>query len=360
MKRIALAWTVALASTLFPAAGLADLTLRAAAERRGVQVGAATMSGSLADPRHAATLAGEFNLVTPENEMKWTFIRPKRESWNFAGADRVVAFAEKHGMAVHGHNLLWYAHNPSWLTATAWTPAQTRELMTEHIRAVAGRYRGKVAMWDVINEEIDEQGRLRQSVWSRAGTDYLALAFRTAHQADPGAHLVYNDYGVEEVNRKSDGMYALLKELKAQGVPVHGVGFQCHLDGRGVNVESFARNLWRFAELGLDLHLTEIDVRIRVPSTPEDRARQGKVYHDLIAAALKNPRTRSVTTWGHSDAHSWVPAFFKGFGEALPFDADYRPKPAYEAMRRALAESAVPASGPRGGKFLAPPGAARR
>ncbi|MCE5327495.1 MAG: endo-1,4-beta-xylanase [Planctomycetaceae bacterium] len=319
---------------------VSPITLRAAAERRGLLVGAATMSGTLKDLRHAETLAREFNLVTPENEMKWAFIRPTRQTWNFAGADRLVAFAEKHKLAIHGHNLLWYAHNPPWLTAMPWTPAQTQQLMTEHIGTVVGRYRGKIAIWDVVNEEINEQGLLRKSLWSRAGTNYLSLAFRTAHEADPKAHLVYNDYGIEEVNRKSDGAYALLKSLKAQGAPVHGVGFQCHVEGNGPDLESFARNLQRFADLGLDLHLTEIDVRIKVPATPQDYARQARVYRGLIATALKNPRTKSVTTWGHSDAHSWVPSFFKGFGDALPFDARYQPKPAYEAMRQAMMESA--------------------
>lgn len=340
MKRIALILTGALALPMAPAAGGTNLTLRSAAEGRGVLVGAATMSGTLKDQRHADTLVREFNILTPENEMKWAAIRPTREAWNFAGADRLVAFAQEHKLAIHGHNLLWFSYNPAWLTATKWTPAETQQLMTEHIRTVVGRYRGKIAIWDVVNEEVDERGVPRKSLWSEAGTNYLALAFRTANEADPKAHLVYNDYGIEEINRKSDGLYALLKSMKKQGVPVHGVGFQCHLDSRGLNLESFARNLQRFADLGLDLHLTEIDVRIKVPAKPEEAARQVLVYRDVIATALKNPRTRSITTWGVSDAHSWVPSFFKGFGDALPFDANYRPKPAYEAMLQALTEAA--------------------
>lgn len=313
-----------------------NLTLRAAADARGVLVGAATMSDTLRDPRHRDTLAREFNLLTPENEMKWPFIRRTRDTWEFTGADRFLAFAEEHKLAVHGHTLLWYAHNPKWLAETKWTPAETEQLMVEHIRKVVGRYRGRVLMWDVINEEVADDGTLRDSLWSRAGTNYIALAFRTAHEADPRAHLVYNDYGTEEMNKKSDGVYALLKRLKSEGVPVHGVGFQCHVSGNGPNLESFARNLERFAALGLDLHLTEIDVRLNLPATAEDYARQARVYRGLVETALKNPRTKSITTWGVSDARSWVPSFFKGQGDALPFDREYRPKPAHEAMRQAL------------------------
>jgi GH35 family endo-1,4-beta-xylanase len=142
--------------------------------------------------------------------------------------------------------------------------------LREHIAAVAGRYADTAAIWDVVNEAVADDGTLRRTLWlERIGPDYLDIAFRAAAEAAPHAKLVYNDYAAEALNPKSDGIYRLLRELLDSGVPLHGVGFQCHLTDQGADLERFAQNLRRFADLGLELYVTEMDVRLPLPTTPE-------------------------------------------------------------------------------------------
>jgi endo-1,4-beta-xylanase len=222
----------------------------------------------------------------------------------------------------------------------------TREDLTAamhaHIDAVAGRYRGRVAAWDVVNEPFEENGALRSSPFLRAiGPDYIALAFRRARAADPTAKLYLNDYNVEGINAKSNALYDLVRTLRQQGVPIDGVGLQAHLI-LGQVPGDIRQNIERFTALGVEVAITELDVRMTLPPDADKLTRQAADYRRVADACLTVPRCVGITVWDFTDRYSWVPSVFAGQGAALPFDENLRPKPAYDALRRAYLDAAAP------------------
>jgi endo-1,4-beta-xylanase len=262
--------------------------------------------------------------------MKFEPLRPDRETFAFAAADRLMAFAESAGLRVRGHTLVWHNQLADWVSAAP--AAERRAIMADHIQAVVSRYRGRVWHWDVVNEPLDDDGEPRTSPWFEAmGIDYIAEAFRLAHEADPGATLYLNDYNVEDVCAKSDAYYELVRELLADGVPIHGFGVQGHRIV-GDPPSSLRRNLSRFAALGLEVALTEVDIRIPQPPTPESLAAQADDFRGLLDAAAAVPECAAVVLWGLSDRYSWIPATFAGFGSAHVLDDELREKPAYAAV----------------------------
>jgi endo-1,4-beta-xylanase len=206
-----------------------------------------------------------------------------------------------------------------------------------------------VFAWDVVNEALADNGSgLRDSIWYNrpgiglTGPGYIDQAFRWAHAADPKALLFYNEYDVEDVNRKSDAMYSLVKGMLSRGVPIHGVGLQFHVTAKPSDVSpaGLDANMARFAALGLQIHITELDVRVPVDAngsaSASDLAAQAQRYYDVVAACLKYKACTAIQTWGFTDKHSWIPQFYKGYGAALPFDKNYQPKPAHASMLKAL------------------------
>jgi GH35 family endo-1,4-beta-xylanase len=323
------------------APGASDVDpLKRAAGATGRLVGAAVQAGLLRnDAAYAAAFARHFDYVTAEYEMKWGQIERQQGVRNYAAADEIVAFAQARGIEVKGHALLWHGDSPAWLESLA--PAQARDAVQDHIRATVTRYRGRVAAWDVVNEAIaDDRAGLRDTVYLRKlGAGFVADAFRAAREADPDALLVYNDYGGEGLNRKSDDVYALAQELIRQGAPIGGVGLQMHLDAASRPATAdIARNLRRLAELGLQVNISEMDVRVaRVPGDAAAKlAEQRRVYHDVVAACVAEARCHAITFWGFTDAHSWIDQFF-GADDPLLFDELYRAKPAYFGVQDALA-----------------------
>jgi endo-1,4-beta-xylanase len=285
---------------------------------------------------YEATASDEFNILTPENQMKFQDTEPQQGVFDFAAGDRHVQFAQAHGMKVHGHCLVWHHELPNWVTGRSWTAAQLTAVMTKHIDAEVGHYKGKVALWDVVNEALNDDGSLRQTIWETTiGPQYIPLAYRQAHADDPNAVLVYNDFSVETVNAKSTAELALISKLRQQGVPINAVGFQMHLD-RGIDVSSLAANMQRFARLGLQIYVTEMDVRYPTPISQADMEAQAKVYSDVLQTCLNQPACKGLQTWGFTDKYSWIPARHPGEGAALEFDANYAPKPAYFSMQQAL------------------------
>lgn len=316
-----------------------DTSLRTLAEARGYHIGAAA-DASLAqgDGQYRITLSEEFNALTPENAMKFGPLRPTRQTYFWEDADALVAFAEEHDMQVRGHTLLWHQQNPSWLTSGNYSGEQLLTFMEEHIKAVVGRYKGRIAVWDVLNEGIDDSGALRKTLWLEGiGPEYIEVAFQYAHEADPDALLFYNDYSAEGRGPKSDAVFNLVTDLKSKGVPIHGVGMQMHVSTEyspsGADV---AANMMRLANAGLLVHVTEMDVRIPLPAEARELAAQGEIYRSLLEICLDAPNCPSFTVWGVSDAHSWIPGHFSGFGAALIFDELYDPKPAYFRIQEAL------------------------
>jgi endo-1,4-beta-xylanase len=339
---IAAVFVAALAGAL-PAAA-AD-PLRALARTAGIRFGAAVdvdVEILDKDAAYARLLAREFDLVTPENALKFSVVQPERGRFDFTQADALVAFAEAHDMQVNGHVLVWHQQLPDWLTQGHFGRDELKAILREHIRTLVARYRGRVASWDVAAEAVAEDGRLRETFWSRGiGPDYLDLAFRWAHEADPQARLRYNDYGGEGAGAKSDGIYDLMIALRRKGTPIHGVGLQMHLSLQDAPPAREVRiNMKRLAALGLETPITEMDVMLPLPASRAALKKQAALYRDMLQACLAVPQCRSFSTWGVTDRHSWIPEFFPGQGAALLFDADYQPKPAAGSLGRLLRTTA--------------------
>lgn len=320
-----------------PAAGVD--TLRSLARAAGIHFGAAVDVAALnTDPAYARLLARQFNLLTPENALKFSVVHPERERYDFSQADALVAFAQAHHMQVNGHVLVWDQQLPDWLKQGNFSRDELRSILREHIQTLVTRYRGRVASWDVAAEAIGEDGRPRETFWSRGlGPDYLEWAFRWAHAADPQARLRYNDYGGEGAGAKSDGIYALVAALRAKGVAIHGVGLQMHVGlADAPKIQDVRINMQRLAALGLETDITEMDVMLPQPATASALRAQAKVYRDVLQVCLSVKQCHSFSTWGATDRYSWIPEFFPGQGTALLFNADYRPKPAYWSARWVL------------------------
>lgn len=313
--------------------------LRALAAPHGISLGAAVDAEALEnDPVYGATLARELSMVTPENVMKWRTIHPEPARYDFTAADRLVKFATRHGMRVRGHTLVWHIDNPTWLTEGSFTRHQLSAILRDHIKTVVGHFRGRIAQWDVVNEAISDDGTLRETVWSRGiGPSYIDRAFRWAHAADPEAKLFYNDYGGEGRGVKADAIYRLVAGMRRRGVPIDGVGLQMHTAvGEAPRPKDVVKNMRRIAGLSLGVAVTEMDVAVAVPAAASSLSRQARVYGDGLSACLLVRRCTAFVTWGFTDRYSWIPTSKPGLGDALPFDANYELKPAYEALRRAL------------------------
>jgi endo-1,4-beta-xylanase len=285
-------------------------------------------------------LAREFSVLTPENDLKHARLRPERGVYRFERADSLVSFALAHGMKVRGHTLVWHRQIAPWLARGSWTADEVRTQLIEHVNTVARHYRGKLVAWDVVNEAIDDTALLRSSFWSNhLGREFIELAFRTAHAADPDVPLYYNDYNIEDINPKSDSTYAMMRDLIRRGVPVHGIGFQAHFRaGELPSRASMAANFARFAALGLKIQITELDIRITQPFTAAALQTQAADYRLIVDLCLQTPSCEMVVLWGMTDRYSWIPTSFPGTGAALLFDAEYAPKPAYAALQELLSK----------------------
>nr|AAA90913.1 endo-1,4-beta-xylanase [Thermotoga sp.] len=323
--------------------GSQDVPLRVLAEKLNIHIGFAAGNNfwSLPDAEKYMEVAKrEFNILTPENQMKWDTIHPERNRYNFEPAEKHVEFALKNDMIVHGHTLVWHNQLPGWLTGQEWSKEELLNILEDHVKTVVSHFRGRVKIWDVVNEAVSDSGTYRESIWYKTiGPEYIEKAFIWAREADPDAVLIYNDYSIEEINAKSNFVYNMIKNLKEKGVPIDGIGFQMHIDYRGLNYESFKKNLERFAELGLQIYITEMDVRIPLGGSEEYYLKkQAEVYRRIFEICLDNPAVRAIQFWGFTDKYSWVPGFFKGYGKALIFDENYNPKPCYFAIRELMEE----------------------
>jgi GH35 family endo-1,4-beta-xylanase len=308
----------------------APATLAAAARQAGKKMGTSVDYVPLtSEPAYSQTLDREFDYVTTGDSLKWGTVQPvDPDHWDFTQGDAIVASAERNHQSIKGHTLVWYDQLPPFVNGGL-APGELREYVRRNIREEVGRYRGRIDAWDVVNEAIADDGSgLRVDVFSSLlGADFIPAAFREAHRADPRANLFYNDYGIETVNPKSDAVYALVKGLLEQGVPVDGVGFQCHFDAATAPAtEDIASNLRRFTDLGLSVNISELDVKIASLTSFESEklATQRQVFHRAVAACQQVRGCRAVTTWGFTDEHTWLAP-----DTPLEFDTLYRKKPAY-------------------------------
>ncbi|MBN0040105.1 endo-1,4-beta-xylanase [Cellulosimicrobium cellulans] len=305
-----------------------------AAARHGRTVGFALDPNRLSETAYRTIAEREFSLVVAENAMKWDATEPQRGTFRWGGADQVADWADAQGADLYGHTLVWHSQLPGWVEGLS--GSALRSAMVDHVTAVAGRYAGRVDAWDVVNEAFEDDGSRRQSVFQRQlGDGYIEDAFRAARAADPDADLCINDYSTDGINAKSTAIYDLVADFKARGVPIDCVGFQAHLI-LGQVPSTMTQNLQRFADLGVDVRITELDIRMSTPADASRLAQQASDYAKVFRACLDVDRCTGVTLWGITDRYSWIPGVFPGQGAALVWDDAYAPKPAYAAIAEVL------------------------
>lgn len=289
----------------------------------------------LDDPRFAQVLAQQFNSLSPENELKWSFVQPQRGAFDFTKLDRLVGFARQHRMAVKGHGLISGCCNPAWLEQIR-DPDELRAALTVHFGTIMRRYAGKVDRWDVATEVFSTFGGtgLDQNYFYRIlGPDYLAEVFRIAHAADPNAKLFLNESLVEYYPAKRQELYDLVADMVRRGVPISGVGLEMHETFSPPEPGVITGIVNSYKALGLRVAITEMDVHLApLPNNGEFQT-QGEIYGAIVNEAL-NAGVRDISFWGFTDkyAYTWVPG-----AKPLMFDAQYNPKPAFFATWTALA-----------------------
>jgi endo-1,4-beta-xylanase len=342
---------------------------------RRVRLGTAVRLDALQrDERYRDVFLREYGAMTPENEMKMPYLQPQRGVFDFREADNLVDFAREHHTPIHGHALVWGLQLPVWLldhgfsdnlglhlpplqlpplgpgvnelltAATGWERQELLDIMKGHIDTVMRHFGDDVPEWDVVNEPLADNGTLINNVWRRfIGDDYIEQALRTARAANPRAKLFINEYSVEGPTAKRAGLLKLVRDLKARGVPLDGVGLQYHTHIQGFYDEQTLRDtMQQFAALGVEVQITEMDVGTSLlDGTLEQRfARQAQAYGAAARACNAVKACTRFTTWGISDRLSWLGAREM----ALPFDAQYHAKPAFEAVRAAFASSSARSS----------------
>ena len=301
------------------------------------------------DRDYRAAIGRHAGLIVPMNALKWATLRYERDVFNFAPADEIIAFAEARNLPVHGHTLLWYGYNPSWLDAIA-SRSKLLKALEEHVSRVVGRYRGRIRSWDVVNEVVAHdpvrQGRWRDGVWQRVlGPSQVEIAFEMAHAADPTARLYVNDYDLEDdtprARERQDAILAIVERLQRRGLPVHAVGMQAHLYAeRGIGRENLRRFLRELKGRGVGVAITELDIiDWRLPLDPVERDALAAAKADaFLGTVFEETVPEFVATWGLSDRYSWIGETFPrddaGKARPLPLDEDLRPKRLFDVVQR--------------------------
>jgi endo-1,4-beta-xylanase len=363
-------WTALFAVALIPlfviTSAFAQQTTLKDAYQGCFVVGAALAPAQFtgADQQETQLVKAQFNSITPENALKWALIHPRPDTYDFSMADKYVEFGEQNHMFIIGHNLVWHSQTPQWVFEDDKGNPVSRDVLLErmhdHVMKVVGRYKGRIKGWDVVNEALNEDGTLRESPWKKIiGDDYIEKAFRFAHEADPDAQLYYNDYSLENEDKRK-GALELVTTLKAKGVPITGVGLQDHVSLDWPTPDRIDSTINEFGKLGVKVMITELDVDVlpwptkeqtadvslNVASDPKlnpypnglpDTVQQqlSKRYADLFGAYARHcGLVTRVTFWGVTDKDSWKNNWpVRGRTDyPLLFDRNAQPKPAFDAV----------------------------
>ncbi|WP_245842358.1 endo-1,4-beta-xylanase [Pontibacter ummariensis] len=312
----------------------------------------------------------QFNTISPENLLKWESVHPQPDVYNFEPADNYVTLGEQEDMFIVGHTLVWHNQTPKWVFEDEQGKPVSKEVllkrMEDHINTVAGRYKGKIDSWDVVNEALNDDGTLRQSKWLQIiGEEYLQKAFEFARQADPEAELYYNDYNLWKPEKRA-GAVRLVRSLQEKGIKVDGVGMQGHYGLESPSLEDIEASIKAFSDLGVKVSFSEVDIDV-LPN-PSGRAgadidatfdfdEKYNVYTTGLPDSVQQQLTARyaelfdlfkkhsdkidrVTFWGVTDNDSWLNNWpIKGrTSYPMLFDREYQPKPAYEAVLKAAAK----------------------
>ncbi|KAF9448560.1 glycoside hydrolase family 10 protein [Macrolepiota fuliginosa MF-IS2] len=320
----------------------ANAQLNNFAQRAGKKYfGTATNEYQFNDTAYLKQLSNtrDFHQLTPAHSMKWSLIEPFQGVMNYTGANMVVEQAERHGQFIRGHNFVWDQRIPDWVLNGNFDNATMLSVIHDHCFTVARHFRGRMLSWDVVNEPINDDGSLKESLFlNTSGLAYIPTALRAARSGDPLAKLYINEFDVETINPKSTGLLNLIKALQGQGVPIDGVGVQAHLtlgqfSSNASAGPSLVANLRRFTNLGIEVAITELDVRIpTLPPTREMLLQQKEDYRITIDACKQVIGCIGVTVWDWTDRYSWIPGNFPGEGSACPWDENLKEKPAYQGI----------------------------
>ncbi len=327
-------------------------TLRYYAEKNGKSIGTAISMWkndlSNANLSETKEVGAQFNMLVAENEMKFDALEPSRNSFNYGSADQLVGFAQQHQMTVRGHCLAWHSQLPTWVSSDGkkndmhWSREEALQILRNHIENVVTHFKGKVTEWDVVNECLDDDQsivrtepdgyKLRQSVWTLAiGEDFIDSAFVYAHRADPDAILYLNEYGVEMQGKaKAIAFHNLVDRLKRSGIPIDGVGLQCHFSLGDVDSLKLSNNIRGFAEKGMKCIITELDIGVPSP-TDENLEEQARNYRVVTDIMLNHDNCPHMVIWGLKDNNSW-----RETSNPLLYTAQLSRKPAWYAVRSAL------------------------
>lgn len=315
-------------------------------------------------PEAMGVVEKHFSTITAENDMKWERIHPEPGRYDFRTADRLVELGEKNNMFVVGHTLIWHNQTPDWVFHDEAGNLVSRDTllvrMKDHIFTIMRRYKGRIHGYDVVNEAITDQGKLRKSLWYQIiGADYMEHAFSFAHEADPEAELYYNDFSLASP-AKREGTLHMVRKLQSKGIAIHGIGMQGHYDMKYPSIMEMEKSIVAYSDLGLQVMITELDVSVlpwpdltlgaevssRFQYRPEldpykedfpDKAQQqlANRYAEIFATFVKHSnKIARITFWGINDGTSWKNNFpVRGRTDfPLLFDRAYRPKPAFYSV----------------------------
>ncbi|KAI0264342.1 endo-beta-1,4-glucanase [Gloeopeniophorella convolvens] len=332
--------------------------LHIAAEAAGkLYFGTATDNPELNDTAYTAILDDRtmFGQITPANSMKWFDTEPERDVFNFTDGDVIANLAKRNGQLLRGHNCVWHNQLPDWVTAGNFDAPTLASIVYNHCHTIVRHYAGHVYVyvplnvciassqadelgfsctdaWDVINEALNDDGTFREDVFfDTLNSSYIPLALHAARAADPKAKLYYNDFNIEGSGAKSTALQNLVKSLKASHTPIDGIGVQSHLIVGEVPTD-MEENLRTFTGLGVEVAITELDVRMTLPVTAALLEQQKADYTTVVKACNAVPRCIGVTVWDFTDKFSWVPGTFAGQGAACPWDEELEKKPAFDGI----------------------------
>lgn len=326
------------------APALPDPPLKDLAAAHGVELSLLTSPSRLDVDVYKQIHASEFSAVTTDGTIHWDKFRPSPTEYDFSDLDKIMAFAEAHNMPVQAHHLVWPEDDslPEWLKEGDYTKEQLMEIIHDHIKTVVGRYKGRIAEWTVVNEPFTREKYLwdLDNWWADklGGTEYIEQAFRWAHEADPTAKLILNDFYNESRSFASDAQYEYMKAAKARGVPIHGIGMQIHVDAsRPPKKAEMIENMRRFKDLGYPTYITEFDVSSEtVEGSAEYKERlEAEVAAEVVRACIESKSCVSFTVFGLKDNRSIVKWSAHAKKRSYMFTRRYQTRPMFDSFRAA-------------------------
>jgi len=336
-------WYFSLSAPVLPQPPLKDL-----AAAHDIELGAHAYLNRLSNKPLTDILTSQFSFLTIDGEANWNIIRPSPTQYDYAKADKLVAFAQAHNMPIQIHHLVWGEQNflPDWLKNGRYNSAQLLSILHDDISNVVGHYKGKIAVYSVVNEAFSRAQHVNglSDWWAdniKDGTTYIDDSFIWAHQADPKATLILNDFQNQTENPISNAMYNYIKAAKARGVPIEGIGMQMHINAADPpNTEAMIQNMQRFSAIGVPTYITEFDVNVNYVkgSNAYINRLESQIAYSVVTACIESKSCVSFDVFGITDKEDLIKWLGGTDSHSFLFDSRYRPKPSFYAFRQAWLE----------------------